>query len=85
MFDSKGQIDNHKSVQVLAELALKYAQAGVDVVAPSDMMDGRVAAMRQLLNAHQLAHVSVLSYAAKFESCFYGPFRDAAGFVSQSH
>ena len=79
MFDQNGHIDNKESVRILAQLALKYAQAGVDNVAPSDMMDTRIAAMRELLDQNGFNHVSILAYGSKFESCFYGPFRDAAG------
>src|ERR1700720_994717 len=73
-----GAIDNDSSVQTLAEVALNYARAGADAVAPSDMMDGRVAAIRARLDAQGHAATPIVSYAAKFASSFYGPFREAA-------
>jgi porphobilinogen synthase len=73
------EVDNDASLPLLARAAVCYAEAGADVVAPSDMMDGRVAAIRQALDGASLDHVLVLSYAAKYASGFYGPFRDAAG------
>jgi porphobilinogen synthase len=73
-----GAIDNDSSVQTLAEVALNYARAGADAVAPSDMMDGRVQAIRALLDAHGHATTPIVSYAAKYASSFYGPFREAA-------
>jgi len=73
-----GTIDNDSSVATLAQVALNYARAGADAVAPSDMMDGRVAAIRALLDASGLAGTPVVSYAAKYASSFYGPFREAA-------
>ncbi len=73
-----GDVDNDPSVERLAVTALSHARAGADVVAPSDMMDGRVAAIRAALDAHDFPGVAILSYAAKFASAFYGPFRDAA-------
>ncbi|XP_062509898.1 delta-aminolevulinic acid dehydratase-like [Corticium candelabrum] len=74
-----GTINNPASIQRLAEVALAYAKAGCHVVAPSDMMDGRVGAIKQSLRKNNLENnVSVMSYSAKFSSCFYGPFREAA-------
>jgi porphobilinogen synthase len=73
-----GEIDNDSSVETLAKVALTYARAGADAVAPSDMMDGRVLAMRRLLDSEGLSHVPIVSYAAKYASSFYGPFREAA-------
>ncbi len=73
-----GEVVNDPSVERLAATALSHARAGADVVAPSDMMDGRVAAIRGELDAHDFGDVAILSYAAKFASAFYGPFRDAA-------
>jgi porphobilinogen synthase len=73
-----GAVDNDPSVERLAATALSHARAGADIVAPSDMMDGRVAAIRAALDAHDLSGVAILSYAAKFASAYYGPFRDAA-------
>ncbi|HTB68898.1 MAG TPA: porphobilinogen synthase [Steroidobacteraceae bacterium] len=75
---SNGVIDNDSSIATLAKVALNHARAGADAVAPSDMMDGRVAAIRQLLDANGFAHTPVVSYAAKYASAFYGPFREAA-------
>ena len=73
-----GDVDNDPSVERLAVTALSHARAGADIVAPSDMMDGRVAAIRAALDAHDFPGVAILSYAAKFASAFYGPFREAA-------
>ena len=75
---SEGDVDNDPSVERLAATALSHARAGADIVAPSDMMDGRVAAIRAALDAHDFPGVAILSYAAKFASAFYGPFREAA-------
>lgn len=72
-------IDNDKSLEHLATMALVHAEAGADVVSPSDMMDGRVAAIRQTLDNEGFSDVSILSYAVKYASAFYGPFREAAG------
>jgi porphobilinogen synthase len=74
----EGVISNDESVKLIARAALSHAQAGADFVAPSDMMDGRVAAIRQMLDENGLQDVGILSYAAKFSSAFYGPFREAA-------
>lgn len=73
----KGQILNDPTVAVLAEMALSHARAGADVVAPSDMMDGRVAAVRTTLEQAQFYNTLIMSYSAKYASSFYGPFRDA--------
>jgi len=73
-----GAIDNDGSIATLAQVALNYARAGADAVAPSDMMDGRVAAIRALLDEHGHAATPIVSYAAKYASSFYGPFREAA-------
>ncbi|MGB6449334.1 MAG: porphobilinogen synthase [Steroidobacteraceae bacterium] len=73
-----GAIDNDSSIETLAQVALNYARAGVDAVAPSDMMDGRVLAIRQLLDRNGHAGTPIVSYAAKYASAFYGPFREAA-------
>jgi porphobilinogen synthase len=73
-----GIIDNDSSIATLAQVALNHARAGADAVAPSDMMDGRVAAIRQLLDQSGFADTPVVSYAAKYASAFYGPFREAA-------
>ena len=74
----KGAVDNDSSIETLAQVALNYARAGADAVAPSDMMDGRVAALRRLLDREGHATTPIVSYAAKFASAFYGPFREAA-------
>jgi porphobilinogen synthase len=71
-------IENDPSCKLLAKMALSHAQAGADVVAPSDMMDGRVAAIREALESNGLPDVAIMSYAAKYASAFYGPFRGAA-------
>lgn len=74
----KGIIDNDASLDLLARTALSHAQAGADMVAPSDMMDGRVAEIRQILDEENFSHIPVMSYAVKYSSAFYGPFREAA-------
>jgi porphobilinogen synthase len=71
-------VDNDATLQWLAKSALSHAKAGADIVAPSDMMDGRVAAIRQTLDANGFEQIPILSYAAKYASVFYGPFREAA-------
>ena len=73
-----GDVDNDETLQLLAAEALSHARAGADIVAPSDMMDGRVAAIREILDANGFAHIPVMSYAVKYASAYYGPFRDAA-------
>src|SRR5581483_1299434 len=73
-----GDVDNDSTLEWLAASALSHAKAGADIVAPSDMMDGRVAAIRRQLDANGYSNVPILSYAAKFASVFYGPFREAA-------
>ena len=73
-----GDVDNDSSLRPLVETALSHARAGADVVAPSDMMDGRVAALRDALDVEGLGRVAILSYTAKYASGYYGPFRDAA-------
>jgi porphobilinogen synthase len=72
------EVDNDATLEVLAKAALAYARAGVDVVAPSDMMDGRVGRIRTALDADGMSDVAILSYAVKYASSFYGPFREAA-------
>ncbi len=73
------EVDNDKTLKLLAKTALSHAQAGADMVAPSDMMDGRVAAIRAALDENGFQNVPILSYSAKYASAFYGPFRAAAG------
>jgi len=74
-----GYVANDETVEILARQAVAQAQAGVDVIAPSDMMDGRVGAIRTALDEHGLINTRIMSYAAKYASAFYGPFRDAVG------
>ena len=78
ILDESGYVDNDKSLAVLARIALSHAQAGADMVAPSDMMDGSVGAIRRILDEHGFVNVGIMAYSAKFASNFYGPFRDAA-------
>ncbi|MCD7822013.1 MAG: porphobilinogen synthase, partial [Clostridiales bacterium] len=73
------EVDNDKTLEVLAKIVLSHVEAGADMVAPSDMMDGRIAAIRKTLDEHGHQTTPILSYAAKYASAFYGPFRDAAG------
>ena len=77
------EIENDPTLDLLAKTALTQAQAGADIVAPSDMMDGRVARIRRELDAHGLNHIPILSYASKYASAFYGPFREAADSAPQ--
>ncbi len=79
LLDDTGYIVNDDTVAVLRQQALVHAQAGVDIVAPSDMMDGRIGAVRQTLEAAGLVHTRIMAYSAKYASAFYGPFRDAVG------
>ncbi len=76
--DSKREVDNDKTLTTLSQIALSYTRAGADVVAPSDMMDGRVAAIRKTLDKGGFTQIPIISYAVKYASAFYGPFRDAA-------
>jgi porphobilinogen synthase len=80
---SGGDVENDATVYLLGKVAVTQARAGVDLVAPSDMMDGRVAGIRKALDAAGFTHVPILSYAAKYASAFYGPFREAAGSTPQ--
>ena len=73
-----GEVANDPTLEILAQQALSHARAGADIVAPSDMMDGRVAAIRKMLDANKFGNIAILSYAAKYCSGFYGPFREAA-------
>ncbi len=84
VIDSKGRILNDPSLELISKMALSHARAGADIVAPSDMMDGRVAAIRTTLDAEGFEDTAILSYSAKYASCFYGPFRDAAHSAPQS-
>jgi len=78
-----GEVLNDPSLELLANVALSHARAGADMVAPSDMMDGRVGAIREKLDEHKLQDVAIMAYAAKYCSAFYGPFREAAGSAPQ--
>jgi len=79
-----GEIVNDPTLEILAQQALSHARAGADIVAPSDMMDGRVAAIRTLLDSHKFENIPILAYAAKYCSGFYGPFREAADSAPKS-
>ena len=81
--DGQTEVDNDATLEVLAEMAVVHARAGADIVAPSDMMDGRVARIRRALDEDGLEGTSILSYAVKYASCFYGPFREAADCAPQ--
>ena len=78
-----GSVQNDESLALLAQMALTHAEAGADIVAPSDMMDGRVGAIRQTLDEHGLSGTPIMAYSAKYASGFYGPFREAAGSAPQ--
>lgn len=79
IIDDKGYVLNEPTVAVLSKQALTQAQAGVDIIAPSDMMDGRVAAIRKILDENHFIDARIMAYSAKYASAFYGPFRDAVG------
>lgn len=79
LIDDKGYVLNDETVEVLQKQAVNHAHAGADIVAPSDMMDGRIGAVRAALDANGHIHTRILAYAAKYASSFYGPFRDAVG------
>ncbi len=79
LLDDTGYILNDPTVEVLVQQALTQANAGVDIVAPSDMMDGRIGAIRHILETHGHVHTRIMAYSAKYASAFYGPFRDAVG------
>ena len=78
VLDAQGDVENDATVEILVRTALTYAQAGVDVIAPSDMMDGRVGAIRRALDDDGYTKVAIMAYSAKYASAFYGPFREAA-------
>ena len=82
VIDESGYVMNEETVALLTRQAVLQAQAGVDIVAPSDMMDGRIGAVRQALEDHGLIHTRIMAYSAKYASAFYGPFRDAVGSAS---
>jgi porphobilinogen synthase len=79
IIDDQGYVVNDETVNALVRQALSHAAAGADIVAPSDMMDGRIAALRQALEDSEHIHTRILAYSAKYASCYYGPFRDAVG------
>jgi porphobilinogen synthase len=79
VLDEAGYVINDATVEILAEQAKAQAEAGVDIVAPSDMMDGRIGAIREMLESEEHIHTRIMAYSAKFASAFYGPFRDAVG------
>jgi porphobilinogen synthase len=79
LIDASGYVLNDETIEVLVKQALSHAQAGADIVAPSDMMDGRVGAIREALEANHYRNTRILAYSAKYASSFYGPFRDAVG------
>jgi porphobilinogen synthase len=79
LIDGTGYVLNDETVEVLVQQALCHAAAGADVVAPSDMMDGRIGAIRDALEEHDFIYTRILAYSAKYASAFYGPFRDAVG------
>lgn len=83
IIDESGYVMNDRTVEILVSQALVQAHAGVDIVAPSDMMDGRIGAIRHGLEQAGLIHTKILAYAAKYASAFYGPFRDAVGSATQ--
>ncbi len=75
---TNGQVDNDQTLPLLAKMAVSHVEAGADIVAPSDMMDGRVKTIRETLDENGFQHIAILSYAVKYASAFYGPFREAA-------
>ena len=79
LLDASGYIVNDQTLATLTQQAIVQAEAGVDIVAPSDMVDGRIGAIRQVLEAKGLIHTKIMAYSAKYASAFYGPFRDAVG------
>lgn len=85
IIDAAGEVLNDPTVALLAQQAVSLAAAGADVVAPSDMMDGRIKTIRQALDNHKLHHTAILAYSAKYASALYGPFRDAVGSPLRDH
>lgn len=83
ILNASGEVENDATVELLCRIARTYARAGADVIAPSDMMDGRVAAIRAALDDDGAKDVAIMAYSAKYASAFYGPFRDAAGSAPQ--
>ncbi|SHK24682.1 porphobilinogen synthase [Halomonas caseinilytica] len=82
ILDSEGYVLNDRTVETLIKQALSHAEAGADIIAPSDMMDGRIGAIRQVLEKEQLHNTRIMAYSAKYASSYYGPFRDAVGSAS---
>lgn len=78
ILDNRGNVKNDETLEVLQKIALSYARAGADMVAPSDMMDGRIGAIREALDANGFSHIPIMAYSAKYASSYYGPFREAA-------
>lgn len=78
ILDEQGNVINDETLKVLQKIALSYAKAGADIIAPSDMMDGRIGAIREALDANGYSNIPIMAYSAKYASGFYGPFRDAA-------
>ncbi|MBV9270974.1 MAG: porphobilinogen synthase [Candidatus Eremiobacteraeota bacterium] len=83
IIDERGEVDNDRTVDVLVRTARTYARSGVDIIAPSDMMDGRVGAIREALDADGFTQTAIMAYSAKYASAFYGPFREAADSTPQ--
>jgi len=79
LLDANGYVMNDETTEMLVRQALTHARAGADIVAPSDMMDGRIGAIRHALEANNFIHTRIMAYSAKYASAFYGPFRDAVG------
>ena len=79
LIDNDGYVMNDETVEILTKQAISHAKAGADIIAPSDMMDGRIGAIRQALEEEGLIHTNILAYSAKYASSFYGPFREAVG------
>jgi porphobilinogen synthase len=79
ILDESGQVNNDDTLELLSTVALSHAKAGADIIAPSDMMDGRVGIIREELDENGFEHIPIMSYAVKYASAFYGPFREAAG------
>lgn len=83
LLNKRGEVANDESARLIGDIAVSHAEAGADIVAPSDMMDGRVHFVRKALDCHGFEHIPIMSYAAKYASSFYGPFREAADSAPQ--
>lgn len=79
LLDETGYVDNDKTIEVLVKQALSHAKAGADIISPSDMMDGRIGAIRKTLDSENFVNTAIMAYSAKYASAYYGPFRDAVG------